>query len=222
MKKHTLDEIEPRSLREVIGQMAKELCGDRGLASLVMMMGVKQFYPLDAQEGTHLGGFAFKYNRRLTSNKSNLARIYANEDGTRTMEWLYMHPQTLDIDEVDRAEGILPEMMEQTWWEHTGCSVRLPWIFDACRIKFRLGRTRYTQGAKDTFTVEEIQDCFRRHSYGDWGDTCEEDKKVNEESLDKDNPGRLMSVYKYKDGRILWVITEWDRCSTTALLPDEY
>ncbi len=222
MQKYTLDMLEPRSLREAIGQMAKELCGDRGLASLVVMMGGKQFYPLDAKEGKHLGGFAFRYSYRLASNKSNLVRIYANEDSTRTMQWLYMHPETLDMDEVDRAEGILPEKMEQTWWEHTGCAIRLPWIFDARRMKFRLGRTRYTQGAKDDFSTEEIQDCFRRHCYGDWGDICEEDKQVNEAALNKDDPGRLMSVYKFKDRRILWVITEWDRSSTTALLPDEY
>ncbi|MBR5184954.1 MAG: hypothetical protein IKW19_01525, partial [Akkermansia sp.] len=112
--------------------------------------------------------------------------------------------------------------LEEVWWEHTACTVRPPWFIEACRIKVKLGQTLVTNGADEAFTKEEIAKCMKRHSYGDWGDCCEEDKKTNDAALDPKDPGRVMSVYKFEDGRVLWVITEWDRSRTTALLPEEY
>ena len=64
-----------------------------------------------------------------------------------------------------------------------------------------------------------------RHSKGDWGECCDEDKSVNDEALKVGN--RLMSVYLFPDEPVgaagkVWVITEWDRSVTTLLLPEEY
>ena len=67
-----------------------------------------------------------------------------------------------------------------------------------------------------------VYDCLHRFQCADWGDCCEEDKKTNDAAIDPKDPGRVMSVYKFEDGRVLWVITEWDRSRTTALLPEEY
>ena len=53
-------------------------------------------------------------------------------------------------------------------------------------------------------------------------DCCAADKKTNDAALNPKNPCWVLSVYKFEDGRVLWVITEWDRSATTALLPDEY
>src|SRR5436853_515874 len=59
-----------------------------------------------------------------------------------------------------------------------------------------------------------------RHVTGDWGDVSDDDKRANEHALvDGD---RLLSAYKTKLGEKLWVITEADRQSTTALRPDVY
>lgn len=213
-----------RNSRELIEQLAKELCGERGLASLVTMLGVNEFFPLNACPGVHHGGFAFHYDSNLVSNKSNIARIVANTDGTRTFQWLCLNRSTMEIKEVDKAEGVAPSQMEHVWLEHTRCEVRIPWVVVAAahRVNVRLGKIYCTRGARDTFSDAELLDCFRRHKRGDWGDICKSDKKVNDEGLDVTMPGRLLSAYKYEDGRVLWVFTETDRSKTTALLPDEY
>lgn len=211
--------------QDIMFTLATELCGEDGFAALVTMMGVRLIYPLDAEEGKHLGGFAFKYSPKLTaySNKSNMARIFANVDGTRTMVWFRYNRAKDELTQVDIAEGITPDKMEETWWKHTECAVRLPFFIDACRYKFSLGQTVCTNGANETFTQEEMRKHLARHQSGDWGDICEEDKAANEAGLkDKENPGRLMSVYNLDKGRVMWIITERDRSVTTILLPDEY
>ena len=88
--------------------------------------------------------------------------------------------------------------------------------------KFEFGELVTTRGAAEKVPTKEMSDALYRHAAGDWGDLCEEDKKINEDGLDKENPGRLMSVYKTKKGTKFWIITEWDRSVTTVLLPDEY
>jgi hypothetical protein len=44
--------------------------------------------------------------------------------------------------------------------------------------------------------------------------------KANAEALKEGT--RLLSAYHLRDGVKIWVITEWDRSVTTALLPEEY
>lgn len=92
-------------------------------------------------------------------------------------------------------------------------------IVVAATSRFPLGQIVMTPGARDTFTPEQIAEAIRRHSRGDWGDICKSDANENELSLKAGN--RLMSVYTFGEDK-LWVITEADRSSTTALLPDEY
>ena len=68
-----------------------------------------------------------------------------------------------------------------------------------------------------------IEALIARHQSGDWGDCCDEDKAMNDAGLDKENPDRLMSVYKLpKAGKTIWIITEWDRSATTILYPEDY
>jgi hypothetical protein len=85
---------------------------------------------------------------------------------------------------------------------------------------FRLGAVVATPAAIETFTQEEIRDAIRRHASGDWGDVTPEDRKANEQAL-RDG-SRLFSVYRFPDGRKLWIITEADRSSTCVLLPEDY
>ena len=65
-----------------------------------------------------------------------------------------------------------------------------------------------------------------RHQNGDWGDICEEDKKLNNEAVkyegDSDRQQRTLSAYSLTATEKIWIITEHDRSSTTILLPEEY
>ena len=85
---------------------------------------------------------------------------------------------------------------------------------------FALGQLVSTPSIPETFTPEETAKCLARHQSGDWGDTCSADKRLNDLAV-KDG-GRLISSYKFEDGRKLWVITEHDRSVTTLTKPEEY
>jgi len=88
--------------------------------------------------------------------------------------------------------------------------------------RFSLGKTVITPGALAALS-EAAQlplDFLTRHHSGDWGELCEEDRAVNEESLQSGL--RLLSAYRTSQGTKLWIITEADRASTCILLPEEY
>lgn len=91
---------------------------------------------------------------------------------------------------------------------------------------FQLGNVYSTRGIadlKETIGGFEgfVIDCIYRHSQGDWGELCAEDKEYNNEAVKSGN--RLLSAYVHTPtGTKVWVITEADRSATTVLLPDEY
>jgi len=91
-------------------------------------------------------------------------------------------------------------------------------------IRFGMGRTLMTQGIQKMIDDEHmsymaLSICLQRHSDGDWGDVCEEDKEANNRALKYGY--RLLSSYHIDDTKI-WIITEADRSVTTVLLPSEY
>ncbi len=88
--------------------------------------------------------------------------------------------------------------------------------------KFDLGQTVMTPGADETLRAarQVPLEFLVRHKNGDWGELPDEDVRENEWSLE--NGARLFSSYKTRTDEKLWVITEWDRCVTTLLLPEEY
>jgi hypothetical protein len=94
-------------------------------------------------------------------------------------------------------------------------------------IRFALGRVVITPAAAEAVSPEYAQQCLSRHARCDWGVLCDEDKEINDQSLDG---GRLMSAYpidpaQHSSGfaaNTLWIITEADRSTTTLLLPDDY
>ena len=86
--------------------------------------------------------------------------------------------------------------------------------------KFPLGFLLITPALRDAVTEHDIADALYRHSHGDWGTVCEEDKAENEFSVPRYL--RILSAYVAENGTRFWVITEADRKSTTLLLPDEY
>ena len=101
--------------------------------------------------------------------------------------------------------------------------------------KFSLGQMVMTRGVQEAITrhpegkgMEDLQHIIvNRHAQGDWcndGDLDQHDIDANERALASE--GRLFSVYYLNNeterGTKIYVITEWDRSVTTALLPEEY
>ena len=93
--------------------------------------------------------------------------------------------------------------------------------------RFDLGRLLATPGALRA--MEEAGqtplDFITRHARGDWGELCEEDKRLNDEALV--DGSRLLSSYRLSNGEKLWVISEacddqGRRACSTILRPDEY
>lgn len=88
--------------------------------------------------------------------------------------------------------------------------------------RFKLGRIFFTPAAVDVMNRAQVSiiDLLIRHVRGDWGDLSDADRRQNELSVDAGL--RLLSSYVLPNGRIVWVITEWDRSATTFLLPGDY
>ena len=86
--------------------------------------------------------------------------------------------------------------------------------------RFPPGAVVMTQGVQSAVSPPELMAALRRHLSGDWGELGEEDWKTNEGALRCGE--RLLSAYNSASGQRFWIITEADRTSTTALLPEEY
>lgn len=91
--------------------------------------------------------------------------------------------------------------------------------------KFPMGQMMMTRGVADLAASNEafakfVTQSLQRHSQGDWGNLCDEDKKENELSLKQGF--RLLSAYEADNLPKIWIITEADRSVTTVLFPDEY
>jgi hypothetical protein len=101
-------------------------------------------------------------------------------------------------------------------------------ILIPCRPSFELGQIVATPGALEATTDAQRLEYLARHSIGDWGYVCAEDRDSNDEAV-KDG-GRILSAYPLDPAKpckgfgenTLWIITEGDRSVTTFLLPDEY
>lgn len=61
-----------------------------------------------------------------------------------------------------------------------------------------------------------VYNCVTRYAHRDWGDTCEEDSKLNDEAVETGND-RIVAKYDN-----IFIITEWDRSHTTILFTHEY
>lgn len=87
---------------------------------------------------------------------------------------------------------------------------------------FPYGRAVATPGALAALSLAGVvpEALLGRHVRGDWGELCEEDRRMNAEALS--TGGRLLSVYALPDETRVWIITEADRSATTLLLPHEY
>ena len=92
--------------------------------------------------------------------------------------------------------------------------------------RFSLGRVVATAGLLREVEAEQIAIALTHHVHGDWGDLDHEDCQANEAAIQ--NGARILSSYWIPssiapDGLVrIYVITEADRSSTTALLTSEY
>lgn len=86
--------------------------------------------------------------------------------------------------------------------------------------KLPLGALLITQGAKMKVHLPDALKALIRHENCDFGDLSEEDIAANEEALATGD--RILSAYNDSNGVRFWIITEWDRSSTTILLPEDY
>lgn len=92
--------------------------------------------------------------------------------------------------------------------------------------KFKLGDIYITRKIdekmqSDIDFTEFVGGCIARYANQDWGDTCAEDKQLNDEAVSDGE--RVLGVYIYpKNKKSIWIITEWDRSVTTILFPEEY
>ena len=66
----------------------------------------------------------------------------------------------------------------------------------------------------------EVFQALERYRMCDWGDTCYEDWKMNDDAV-KYGDDRIVAKYCLSFGNI-FIITEWDRSATTILFCNEY
>lgn len=84
-------------------------------------------------------------------------------------------------------------------------------------------RELMSEGPKATAAIQRCLDC---HMSGNWGDLCDDDKQLNQNSLDEEKEkgftyDNLFSSYETDFGKI-YIIIECDRSVTTILLSEEY
>jgi hypothetical protein len=88
------------------------------------------------------------------------------------------------------------------------------------KTKFPLGQAFITGNALDKRDPDDVLRAIVRHASGDWGEVCDEDKRINDQGLEHGT--RVLSAYTDRNGVKFWVITEAERSVTTILLPDDY
>ncbi len=84
------------------------------------------------------------------------------------------------------------------------------------------------QGVRDAGALGALKesgqspaDFLQRHLSGDWGEMDTHDSRLNDAAV-RSGEDRIFSAYRTSAGEKLWAITEWDRSSTTLMLPEEY
>lgn len=86
--------------------------------------------------------------------------------------------------------------------------------------KLPLGQLLITSTAKRKLHLPDALKALIRHENCDFGELSEPDKEANVEALEDGD--RILSAYNDRNGVRFWIITEWDRSSTTILLPEDY
>lgn len=93
-------------------------------------------------------------------------------------------------------------------------------------MRFDLGYLVCTIGVQNLIDENEdfhkfVCESLEKYTSCDWGQTCDEDKPLNDSAV-KHGDDRILAVYEKAGLPKIWIITEWDRSSTTILFPSEY
>lgn len=135
-----------------------------------------------------------------------------SEDGSSHIdEWL----------DLDLCYEDIGKLIDRGYSELKHCQRKENIVMDR---KFKTGEIVVTAAIDQRMKDDADFSLFVGNSFGryincDWGDTCDEDKKSNEDALKYGD--RLLAVYKH-NGDTIWIITEWDRSCTTILFPEDY
>lgn len=91
---------------------------------------------------------------------------------------------------------------------------------------FELGRVVITRGLNNLIENSEnlrneLNSALSRYFNCDWGDTCEDDKVLNDAAV-KNNNDRIVAKYVLSNDIKIFIITEADRSYTTIMLTEEY
>ena len=91
--------------------------------------------------------------------------------------------------------------------------------------KFNMGTVVMTRTVNNTIAdneqfAKEIMASLLKYTDCDWGDMCQEDKKLNDSAV-KSGLNRILAAYKTSEGKV-YIITEHDRSYTTILFANEY
>ena len=84
---------------------------------------------------------------------------------------------------------------------------------------FPLGRLVITTDAAEALHRTDVHAALLRHAFGDWGEVCAADAAENELALTEGF--HLQSAYTDRNGVAFWVVTEWDRSTTTVWLSED-
>ena len=99
-------------------------------------------------------------------------------------------------------------------------TVNQPSLFDVGQVLVNTSLwTDLAQAMDELSVLKLLAQCLDRHRVGDWGDVDPEDWTTNQDSVA--SGGRLLSAYNVAD-RLIWVVTEGDRSTTTLLKPEDY
>ena len=91
---------------------------------------------------------------------------------------------------------------------------------------FELGKVVITRGLNNFIENSEnlrneLNGALSRYFNCDWGDTCEDDKVLNDAAV-KNNNDRIVAKYVLSNDIKIFIITEADRSYTTIMLTEEY
>lgn len=92
--------------------------------------------------------------------------------------------------------------------------------------KFRHGPIRMTKSISEMVDNDDnfrkfIVKAISKYLVCNWGDTNSTDWYINDKAV-RDNQ-RILAVYIYKPlKKNVWIVTEYDRSSTTVMFPEEY
>ena len=87
------------------------------------------------------------------------------------------------------------------------------------KTKFRIGALLITDGATRNLTLFDITKALYRHGSCDGGEADSETRKSNRAALKRG--GSASSIYTSTHGIKFWIVTNWNRSTTTISLPHE-